>query len=461
LPRKPSKDSHTVLVVDDDNYIRLFLKETLEGKGFQVELAEDGAQALTMIQESPPDLVLTDLKMPKKDGLELLKDVSQMDRSIGVIIITAYGTVETAVEAMKDGAFDYLTKPFSITEIESRLKRYFELNDLRKENRDLKNKLKAHEIRTEMVGQSPEISSVLEIVKMVSRSDAPVFIRGESGTGKELVATAIHNHSDRVDKPFLQLNCAAIPENLLESTLFGHVQGAFTGASKTTRGIFEEADGGTLLLDEVSEIPIGLQAKLLRVLQEQKFTKVGSHSPIRVDVRIIATTNREIDNMVREGTFREDLFYRLNVVPLNVPPLRERASDIPLLLDHFVSHFCDKYAQQKKEIPANTSRHLERYDWPGNIRELKNNTERAILFAESSTKLELEHFFPAGGDGQGKGGLTFGGNDTLAEVEKQAILTTLEKTDQNRTQAAKILDISVKTLRNKLKLYDLDNTTSS
>ena len=461
MPKKTRKKEHTVLVADDDNYIRLFLKETLEGKGFQVELAEDGAQALTMIQELQPDLVLTDLKMPKKDGLELLKDVSQMERTVGIIIITAYGTVETAVNAMKDGAFDYLTKPFSITEIESRLKRYFELNDLRKENRALKNKLKAHEVRTEMVGQSPEISSVLEIVKMVSKSDAPVFIRGESGTGKELVATAIHNHSDRVDKPFHQLNCAAIPENLLESTLFGHVQGAFTGASKTTRGIFEEADGGTLLLDEVSEIPIGLQAKLLRVLQEQKFTKVGSHSPIRVDVRIIATTNRDIDDMVRDGSFREDLFYRLNVVPLNVPPLRERAGDIPLLFDHFVTHFCNKYGQPKKEITADTVRYLERYDWPGNIRELKNNTERAVLFAESSLKLELAHFFPAGGESYGRDSQTIGGNATLAEVEKQAILTTLEKTDQNRTQAAKILGISVKTLRNKLKLYDLDSSSSA
>jgi len=311
-----------------------------------------------------------------------------------------------------------------------------------------------------MVGQSPQIFNVLEIVDMVSQSDAPVFIQGESGTGKELVATAVHKRSDRADKPFLQLNCAAIPENLIESTLFGHVQGSFTGASKTTRGIFEESHGGTLLLDEISEIPLGLQAKLLRVLQDQRFTKVGSHKPIGVDVRIVATTNRNIDSMVKDGTFREDLFFRLNVVPISVPPLRERPGDIPLLLEHFVTHFCEKYNQPKKEISADTLHRLESYEWRGNIRELKNNTERAVLFAESSPKLEIGHFFPGEGDGRGQGGLTFKGDNTLAEVEKQAILATLEKTGQNRTQAARILAISVKTLRNKLKLYDLESSPS-
>ena len=452
--------SHQILVVDDDNYIRLFLKETLEGSGYRVELAENGEEALSKIKASPPDLVLTDLKMPKKDGLELLLDVNKLEQAMGVIIITAYGTVETAVKAMKDGAFDYLTKPFSITEIESRLKRYFELNDLRKENQELRNKLRAHEVRTEMVGESAEMQSVLQVIEMVGGSDAPVFIQGESGTGKELVATAIHRRSDRAEGPFHQLNCAAIPENLIESTLFGHVQGAFTGANKTTRGIFEESHNGSLLLDEVSEIPSGLQSKLLRVLQEQRFTKVGSHKPIDVDVRIIATSNRNIREMVKEGAFREDLFYRLNVVPLFIPPLRERRGDISLLLEHFVSYFCKKYAQPKKELSGDVLKQLELYDWPGNVRELKNNTERAILFAESSPKLEMKHFFPAGGEGYGKQNLTFGGGDTLAEVEKQAILATLEKTGQNRTQAAKILSISVKTLRNKLKQYGLENPQS-
>ncbi|MEE9162191.1 MAG: sigma-54 dependent transcriptional regulator, partial [Candidatus Neomarinimicrobiota bacterium] len=253
---KKTKAPAQILVVDDDNYIRLFLKETLEGNGFDVTLAEDGAEALAKVKASPPDLVLTDLKMPKKDGLELLQDVNKLEKPPGVIIITAYGTVETAVQAMKEGAFDYLTKPFSITEIESRLKRYFELNELRNENRDLKRKLKAQDVRSELVGQSREIMEVLEVVEMVSRSDAPVFIQGESGTGKELVANAVHKSSERADKPFLQLNCAAIPENLMESTLFGHIQGAFTGAHKTAKGIFEESNGGTLLLDEVSELPV-------------------------------------------------------------------------------------------------------------------------------------------------------------------------------------------------------------
>lgn len=451
---------YSILVVDDDNYIRLFLQETLESKGYQVELAEDGVAALAKVKSMPPDLVLTDLKMPRKDGLELLQDVRRLNNPPGVIIITAYGTIETAVEAMKHGAFDYLTKPFSITEIESRLRRYFEIHSLRRENRTLKKQLKAQEAVADMVGQSPALLGVLERVDMVSNSDAPVFIQGESGTGKELVAVALHKRSNRADQPFLQTNCAAIPENLIESTLFGHVQGAFTGATKTTKGLFEEAHGGTLLLDEISEISTGLQAKLLRVLQEHRLNKVGSHKPIDVDVRIVATTNRNIQELISQGTFREDLYYRLNVVPIYVPPLRERAEDIPLLLDHFVTFYCEKYDQPKKEISADTLRHLERYEWPGNIREVKNNTERAVLFAGSSPKLNLEHFFPPDVQDHGPAKPLFNGATTIAEVEKQAILVTLEQTGRNRTQAARILDISVKTLRNKLKLYGLDSSRS-
>lgn len=448
--------SNQVLVVDDDNYIRLFLQETLEDKGYEVVLAENGEDALEKVKAARPDLVLSDLKMPKKDGLELLQELQKMDRPPGVIIITAYGTVETAVKAMKAGAFDYLTKPFSITEIESRLNRYFELSSLRRENHTLRKQLKAQDALIDIVGQSPKILEVLERVDMVSKSDAPVFIQGESGTGKELVASAIHRRSDRVDKPFLQTNCASIPETLMESTYFGHVQGAFTGANKTTKGFFEEAHGGTLLLDEISEISIGLQAKLLRVLQEQQVTKVGSHKPIAVDVRIVATTNRNPQELISKGIFREDLYYRLNVVPIHVPPLRDRKEDIPLLLDHFVALFCDKYYQPRKEIKADTLRQLVIYNWPGNIREVKNNTERAVLFAGSGPELRLEHFFPPEPSGSTDLSRGFAGNKTIAEIEKDAILTTLEGTDQNRTQAARILDISVKTLRNKLKIYGID-----
>ena len=453
-------DAHSILVVDDDNYIRLFLQETLEGKGYRVELAEDGKAALAKVKAEPPDLVLTDLKMPKMDGLELLQAINKLDQPPGVIIITAYGTVETAVKAMKEGAFDYLTKPFSITEIESRLSRYFEINSLRRENRHLKKQLQAQAVITDMIGQSREILDVMQVVEMVSRSDAPVFIQGESGTGKELVATAVHRSSDRADRPFLQLNCAAIPENLMESTLFGHIQGSFTGASKTTKGIFEEADGGTLLLDEISEISPGMQAKLLRVLQEQQFSKVGSHKPIDVNVRIVATSNRDIKALVREGQFREDLFYRLNVVPIMVPPLRERKDDIPILLDHFLDLFCRKYGHPKKTISTDTRRQLEHYSWPGNVREMKNSTERAILFAGDLPQLEMEHFFPSSSLETSSPASDFTGSNTIAEVEKQAILATLEGTGNNRTQAARILDISVKTLRNKLKLYEIDGSTN-
>ncbi len=444
---------HRILVVDDDNYIRLFLQETLEGKGYEVVMANDGQEAWESIKESPPDLVLSDLKMPKKDGLALLKDIGTLEEPPGMIMITAYGTVETAVEAMKLGAFDYLTKPFSITEIESRFSRYFELHSLRRENRQLKAKIRSTEAVADMLGESAELQAVLGIIDMVSNSDAPVFIQGESGTGKELVASAVHRRSDRADGPFLQTNCAAIPENLMESTLFGHVQGAFTGASKTTKGLFEEADGGTLLLDEISEIPVGLQAKLLRVLQEHQLNKVGSHKTIKVDVRIIATTNQNIQELVRSGKFREDLYYRLNVVPVLVPPVRERTGDIPILLEHFTAHFSDKYGQPKKSIEPETLRKLEAYDWPGNVREIKNTTERAILFAGAAESLTMAHFFPPVLKDEGLSKELFNGTRTIADVEREAILATLEGTGQNRTQAARILDISVKTLRNKLKQY--------
>jgi DNA-binding NtrC family response regulator len=452
--------SRNILVVDDDNYIRMFLEETLVTSGYQVEQAENGEAALEMVKKSQPDLVLSDLKMPKMDGLTLLTELQKLENPPGVIIITAYGTVETAVEAMKNGAFDYLTKPFSITEIDSRLSRYFELNNLRQENKDLRRRLQAKTITREMVGESTELKQVQQMIEMVSNSDAPVFIQGESGTGKELVAAAIHQSSDRSSAPFLQINCAAIPENLMESTLFGHVQGAFTGANKNAKGIFDEADGGTLLLDEISEIPAGLQAKLLRVLQEQQFNKVGSHKLINVDVRIIATSNQDIVELVASGQFREDLFYRLNVVPIQVPPLRKRTGDIPLLLDHFVGQFCGKYKQDKKQLSATALQQLQGYQWPGNIREMKNNTERAVLFAAAEDTLEMEHFFPAAVQTITPSQNAFTGSATIAEVERQAIMATLENTGQNRTQAAKILDISVKTLRNKLKQYGMSNANA-
>jgi transcriptional regulator with PAS, ATPase and Fis domain len=332
---------------------------------------------------------------------------------------------------------------------------------LRRENRHLKAKLKVNEAASDMVGGSPELEAVLEVVSMVSNSDAPVFIQGESGTGKELVASAIHRGSDRADGPFLQINCAAIPENLMESTLFGHVQGAFTGANKTTKGLFEEADGGTLLLDEISEIPVGLQAKLLRVLQEQQVNKVGSHKTINIDVRIVATTNQNIQERVRSGVFREDLFYRLNVVPVKMPPLRDRTGDIPLLLEHFVALFCEKYNHQKKKIEPSSLKKLEAYDWPGNIREMKNNAERAILFSGDADTLTIDHFFPPVLKEESLSKELFNGSRTIADVEREAILATLEGTGQNRTQAAKILDISVKTLRNKLKQYGIPAADAS
>ena len=444
-----------LLVVDDDYSMRSILKDALVNCGYDVNIAKDGEEALEYLKENACDLVITDLVMPGVNGTELMALCKEKLPNLGFVFITAYGTVETAVDTLKNGAFDFITKPFSISQIESRVKRYFEYIDLKGENEALKRKLSNNEKFLKLVGDSPEIKKIHSQIEIVCNSDAPVFIQGESGTGKEIIAKAIHDSSHRADKPFIKINCSAIPETLYDSTFFGHEKGAFTSAIKQHKGIFEEADGGTLLLDEITETSIAMQAKLLRVLQENKINRVGSTKEIDIDVRIIATSNKLVPEQIQKGNFRADLYYRLNVFPIVVPPLRERLEDIPLLVEHFLEKFQSKYSGEKKEIQQDIINELCKRDWPGNVRQLENLVERAILYASTQRQLSLENFqddiIP-----QSVGEIQFPGNASIASMEKQLIFNILERTKNNRTKAAEILGINVRTLRNKLQQYTGD-----
>ncbi|HIE04595.1 MAG TPA: sigma-54-dependent Fis family transcriptional regulator [Candidatus Latescibacteria bacterium] len=437
-----------ILVVDDDPLMLDFLKEALLRQGYNVDTAEDGEEALRKVEEKGYDLVITDVRMPGVDGMTVLESVKRDFADTEVVVITAYGTIRNAVEAMKMGAYDYLTKPFSVDEVEVVVNRALERKRLISENIRLKRELeKVQGLRT-LIGQSHAIRKVLEMIEMVAPTKATVLIHGESGTGKELVADAIHRLSPRRDGPFVKLNCAAIPESLVESELFGHEKGAFTHAVKRSRGRFELADGGTLLLDEIGEITPAVQAKLLRVLQDGTFQRVGGEGTLRVDVRVIATTNRDLWKAVQEGKFREDLYYRLQVVPIYIPPLRERKEDIPLLVQHFLKMYGEREGKEGLAVSEKAMEILMDYDWPGNIRELENAVERAVILAKGKV-LKPEHFLI---------GSMFreepdGGATTLAEMERRLILKTLREEGGNRTRTAQRLGISVRTLRNKLHQY--------
>jgi len=443
-----------LLVVDDDYSIRTILEEHFNKNGYEAKSVESAAHALKALKAEKFDLVITDLMMNGMNGIELMEFVKKNDSEIGFLIITAYGTIKTAVEALHKGAFDFITKPFSLSHIESRVNRFFDYENLKAENKILKSRLSYNERFNKLAGKSKAMQQVFQQIDMVARSDAPVFIQGESGTGKELIAEAIHHNSERSDGPFIKVNCSAIPETLFESTLFGHEKGSFTNAIKTCKGFFEEANGGTFLLDEISEMPISMQAKLLRVLQEGKITRVGSVKEIPVDVRIIATTNREIKKMIREEKFRSDLFFRLNVFPIKVVPLRHRKEDVPILITHFIEKFREKYHFDKKEADKEALEALIRHDWVGNVRQLENLVERAIIYSGDDEILTLEHF-SIEQDLDSVDGNSF--DETLmsiATMEKRLIFNTLKSTNNNRTQAASILDISVRTLRNKIHQYE-------
>ncbi len=446
-----------ILVVDDDDDLRMIIKETLESENYIVKDAENGNVALKLLDKDKYDLMITDLMMPGIKGIELLHRTKKINSDIGVLLMSAYGTVETAVDAMKEGAFDFVTKPFSISHIESRVKRFFEYSSLKSENTKLKKQLAGHAARNKLIGESKATLDLKYHIDIVSKSNATVFLKGESGTGKEVAAEGIHMQSERAEGPFLKINCAAVPETLFESTLFGHMKGSFSSAHKDQKGIFEECDGGTLLLDEISEIPLTMQAKLLRVVQEMCVVRIGSTTEIPVDVRIIATTNKEINELVNTGKFREDLFFRLNVFPIEIPTLNERKSDIPLLVNYFLDLLKVKYKYEKKTISSQAMEKLATYNWPGNIRQLHHLLERAILFSGQESEITSNHL-KLENDLETTHTKALKPTEVipLAEMEKRLIFAALEKTNNHRTQAAELLGITVRTLRNKLHIFEQD-----
>jgi two-component system response regulator PilR (NtrC family) len=446
-----------ILVVDDESLMRDFIAESLRSQQYEVSAAENGVKAFELMNNELYDLILTDYKMPKVTGIDILRKAREKMPDCKVVIMTAYGTIEKAVEAMKMGAYDYITKPFGVEEILMLVKRALEFKDLQVENRLLQSELEEKYGYRNIIGESPAMKKVFELIHTVSQSRSTVLITGKSGTGKEIIARAIHYLSPRKNAPFIKTNCAALPTELMESELFGHEKGAFTGAIKRYQGRFERANCGTLLLDEISEMSQVLQAKLLRVLQEREFEPVGSPESVKVDVRIIATTNRDIETQVRNGNFREDLYYRLNVISIHLPTLKERMSDIPLL----ASHFLDKYNRENgKAIEGVSNDSIDmwmNYDWPGNVRELENTIERAVVMCKGRT-LELSDVSPLSADiKKHRGSIdelpeSFVGR-TIADMERELILKTLEVQGGNRTLTADILCISVRTLRNKLAEY--------
>ena len=455
-------DYKKILVVDDEPLMRDFLMETLERKKYLVEAAGNGAQAVEKIKAEFYDLVITDIRMPEVSGMEVLETVKKHNLDTEVIMITAFGTIENAVEAMKLGSYDYITKPFSADEIEIKVDRALERQIMRDENKtlridntQLRNQLVEKYKFSSIVGSSEVMSKVYDTIEMIAPAKATILIYGESGTGKELVARAIHYNSTRQNKPFIKLNCAALPEGLMESELFGQEKGAFTGAIRTTKGRFELAHTGTLLFDEIGELSHPLQSKLLRVLQEREFERVGNPTPLSVDVRVIATTNRDLNKEVKEGNFREDLFYRLNVVPIYLPPLRERKEDIPLLVDHFLRKYSRENDKNIQGIDDSALEKLMTQEWKGNVRELENHIERAIVLCRdevlTARHFQFEHETAEKTKQFGLEGVTPG--VTLREMEKRLILSTLASEKNNRTRASDILGISVRTLRNKLNEY--------
>jgi DNA-binding NtrC family response regulator len=439
-----------ILVVDDDPLVREFLNETLKRKNFQVFQAESGEAAIDMLDKQELDLVITDLRMPKASGMDVLKAALKVQPDCRVMVITAFGTIENAVEAMKLGACDYITKPFNANELDILVDRALEFKKLKDENRQLKMEIASIYSYENLVGKSPSMIKVFETIESVANSQSTILISGETGTGKEMVARAIHYRSNRADKPFIKMNCAALPEGIIESELFGHEKGAFTGAIKSTVGRFEQADGGTLLLDEISEIPSRIQAKLLRVIQERELERLGSGQTIPIDVRIIATSNRDLKQEVRKGRFRDDLFFRLQVIPINLPPLREHLEDIPLLADYFLRNYCHREGVPLKSLAEKVARLFMSYDWPGNVRELENCIERAVVMSKSQElavsdfPMEIVSGVPNLAVKESEAG------STIAEMEKRLIFKTLEANNWNK---AKTLGITTRTLRNKLTEY--------
>ncbi len=443
-----------ILVVDDEALMREYVEEALVRAEYRVDSVASGSEGIAAVKRETYDVVVTDLKMKPDDGIAVLNAVREANPDTHVIIMTAYGTVESAVDALKNGATDYILKPFSPEELEMTVERALERKRLERENRYLRDVVNETYDFESMIGDSAVMQDLYDQVRRVADSRSTILIRGESGTGKELVARAVHHAGNRRDRPFIKVNCAALSAGLLESELFGHEKGSFTGAHDRKIGRFELADGGTLLLDEISEISPELQPKLLRALQEREFERVGGTQSIQVDTRIICTSNRNLEESVENGQFREDLFFRLNVIPLRLPSLRERREDIPALMDYFLERFAQENAREIDGYTHDAREAFHQYDWPGNVRELQNAVERAVVLHMSGF-LDGADFNLDGKrtSASMSGGVAVPVGTTVSNMEKELILRTLEHCGQNRTHAAKMMGISVRTLRNKLKEY--------
>ncbi|MFQ5848173.1 MAG: sigma-54-dependent transcriptional regulator [Candidatus Methylomirabilales bacterium] len=445
--------SFRILVVDDEPAQLELVSGFLAKRGYDVSLASNGEEALQRFKREPFDLVLTDQKMPGFSGRELTEAVRRAHPEVPVIVMTAYGTIETAVAAIQAGAVDYLTKPLNLDELLHRVQRIQERQRLLTENRELREALQERHRVEGIIGNSGRMQEVLSMVRRVAPSDATVLIRGESGTGKELIAKAIHYASPRAPGPLVRVNCAALPESLMESELFGHEKGAFTGAVAARKGRFELADGGSLFLDEIGDLPPHLQVKLLRVLQEREIERVGSSRPIAVNVRVLAATHRDLEALIHDGRFREDLFYRINVVTISVPPLEERREDLPPLIDHFLRTFATKNGKTIRGLTREAREALLRYDYPGNVRELENMIERAVVLTRDEVidLSDLPLSLPEPGEHGEEGGLTA----AVEGLERRMIRDALAKAGGTQTRAAELLGISERVLRYKLKKYGL------
>lgn len=451
------KHKGRILIVEDEKSMREVLKILLEGEKYEVVSASDGLEGLSYISNDIFDLVITDIKMPKVGGFELLKKAKEISPDTIVIMITAFGTTEAAIDAMKLGAYDYINKPFKIDEIRLIVENALEKKRLSEEVSLLRKKVKTTYRLENIIGQSPQMQELFKLIPKIAQSNSNVLIIGESGSGKELVAAALHNLSHRKDRNFVAINCAAFPEGLLESELFGHMRGAFTGAIHNKQGLFEVADSGSIFLDEIGEMPINLQAKLLRVLENGSFRRVGGTTDIKVDVRVISATNKDIKEETASGRFREDLYYRLNVVPIQIPPLRERKEDIPLLVEHFLK----KISNQPRKITPEAMRLLMGYPWKGNVRELENVIERIALLTEKEeiTPAELPNEIAGYADETKEiPELTAEGVDIdkiIGDIEKRYLFKALEKSGGVKKEAANLLNLSFRSFRHRLAKYKM------
>lgn len=445
-----------VLVVDDEENIRNLIAQILRREGFEIETVPDGARGLERAASGEFDLVLLDVRNPEMDGMTVLRELRRTDPSAIVIIVTGHGTLEMAVDAMRNGAFDYIPKPFKKDELLVKIRRALEHEQLLERNRQLHEELRRTFKFEGIIGTSPKMQEVLRIAAAVAPTDATVLLYGETGTGKEVLARSIHYQSDRADGPFVAINCGAIPETLLETELFGHEKGAFTSAVGSRVGKFEAAEGGTIFLDEIGDMSAGMQVKLLRVLQERSFERVGGNKLVRVNVRVIAATNKDLRQAIRNGAFREDLFYRLSVVPIDLPPLRDRPDDIPMLAQHFLEKYRERYRKQIQGFTAQAVRKMRRYAWPGNVRELEFAVERAVILSRTPEIWAEDLWLGDGGSAGADGSIP-----SLVDVERQHIVRVLQHTEWDTDAAAKILGLPPSALRKKMDQHGVPPTPAS